>query len=183
MGYYADKTGQRSLFTFGCYGAIIIGFIIAVAPPSFIPGLTYAGCFIAACGIYPGVSIPRVNHVTMQTTNIDISAIPGLLALSSTNWAPNAKRAVGLAIQMGFGTMGGAAASNFYRSEDAPRYRLGHILVLVFAVIGLCTTLAFYLICRVINAKRDADADRVYQFTSEELADLGDQAPSFRYKI
>ncbi|KAJ6157526.1 hypothetical protein N7470_005118 [Penicillium chermesinum] len=90
VGYYSDITGQRSLFTFGCYTAVIVGFIMAVAPSEFMPGLTYAGCFIAACGIYP--------------------AIPGLLALSSNNWAPNTKRAVGLAIQMGFGSMGGAAA-------------------------------------------------------------------------
>ncbi|KAJ5090778.1 hypothetical protein N7532_009462 [Penicillium argentinense] len=163
VGYFADKTGQRSLFTVGCYGAIVVGYIIAVAPPSFMPGLTYAGCFIAACGIYP--------------------AIPGLLALSSNNWAPNAKRAVGMAIQMGFGTMGGAAASNFYRTEDAPRYRLGHILVLVFAGIGLLTMISYYLICKRLNAKRDAEADNVYQYTTEQLIDLGDKAPSFRYKL
>lgn len=54
VGYYADKTGQRSLFTVLCYCAIVVGYIIAVAPPKFMPGLTYAGCFIAACGIYPG---------------------------------------------------------------------------------------------------------------------------------
>lgn len=54
VGYLADKTGQRSLCTVLCYGAIVVGYIIAVAPPTFMPGLTYAGCFIAACGIYPG---------------------------------------------------------------------------------------------------------------------------------
>jgi hypothetical protein len=32
----------------------MVGYLIAVAPAKFIPGLTYAGCFIAACGIYPG---------------------------------------------------------------------------------------------------------------------------------
>ncbi|KAJ5980376.1 hypothetical protein N7481_007674 [Penicillium waksmanii] len=163
VGYLADKTGQRSLFTVLCYGAIVVGYIIAVAPPTFMPGLTYAGCFVAACGIYP--------------------AIPGLLALSSNNWAPNAKRAIGMAIQMGFGTMGGAAASNFYRAEDAPRYRLGHILVLVFAAIGLATMVLYYLICRRLNTKREAGADSVYQYTAEQLVELGDKAPSFRYKL
>ncbi|OGE50220.1 hypothetical protein PENARI_c018G00842 [Penicillium arizonense] len=73
VGYYSDKTGQRSFFTFACYTAVFVGFLIAVAPARFIPGLTYAGCFIAACGMYP--------------------AIPGLLTLSSNNWAPDAKRA------------------------------------------------------------------------------------------
>ncbi|KAJ5266833.1 hypothetical protein N7478_009641 [Penicillium angulare] len=108
VGYFSDRFGQRSLFSLGCYMAVFVGFLIAVAPSKFIPGLTYAGTFIAA------------------------SAIPGLLALSSNNYAPATKRAVGMAIQIGFGTLGGAAASNFYRAQDAPRYRLGHGLVLGF---------------------------------------------------
>lgn len=147
-----------------------------------MPGLTYAGCFIAACGIYPGNS-KFAAQLTLISRLTDVVAIPGLLALSSNNWAPNAKRAVGMAIQMGFGTMGGAAASNFYRSEDAPRYRLGHILVLVFAAIGLATMVSYYLIGRRLNAKRDANADSVYQYTTEQLVDLGDRAPSFRYNL
>ena len=88
-----------------------------------------------------------------------------------------------MAIQMGFGTMGGAAASNFYRDTDAPRYRLGHTLVLVFAALGLLTTVMYYIICRRINSRRDSAADSVYGYTAEELIDLGDKAPSFRYKL
>ncbi|KAL4931365.1 major facilitator superfamily domain-containing protein [Aspergillus undulatus] len=165
VGYLADKVGQRSLFTVGCYVAVFIGYIIAVAPSTFTPGLVYAGCFIAACGIYP--------------------AIPGLLALSSNNWAPNAKRAVGMAIQMGFGTMGGAAASNFYRAEDSPRYRLGHSLVLAFAALGLVASLVYYAICRVLNARREAvsGSGLGQRYSEAESANLGDKAPAFRYML
>ncbi|KAJ5692979.1 hypothetical protein N7462_002402, partial [Penicillium macrosclerotiorum] len=163
VGYVSDKTGRRSFITFICYCAVMVGYLIAVAPAKFIPALTYAGCFIAACGIYP--------------------AIPGLLVLSSNNWAPNGKRAVGMAIQMGFGTMGGAAASNFYRSSDAPRYRLGHILVLVFTVLGLISMSLYYIVSAKVNARRDAEADRASRYTDEELLDMGDKAPNFRYKL
>ncbi|KAL4860981.1 hypothetical protein BDV12DRAFT_82864 [Aspergillus spectabilis] len=162
VGYYADKTAQRSLFTIACYITILIGYIIAVAPPRFIPGLVYAGCFIAACGMYP--------------------AIPGLLALSSNNWAPDAKRAVGIAIQIGFGTMGGAAASNFYRSTDSPRYRLGHSLVLTFTGLGLFAIVVYYIICKRLNAKRDA-AEGPENVDSGDWADMGDKAPNFRYRV
>jgi MFS family permease len=62
VGYFADLTGQRGLFTAGCYITIFVGYIIAVAPPRFIPGLTYASCFIAACGIYPGKPGPTTEH-------------------------------------------------------------------------------------------------------------------------
>lgn len=88
-----------------------------------------------------------------------------------------------MAIQMGFGTMGGAAASNFYRGTDAPRYRLGHALVLIFAGLGLAIMVLYYFICRRVNAKREGEADSVYQYTSDQLVDMGDKAPSFRYKL
>lgn len=54
VGYFSDRLAQRSLFSLGCYVAVFVGFLIAVAPADFIPGLTYAGTFIAASGIYPG---------------------------------------------------------------------------------------------------------------------------------
>ncbi|KAL4779889.1 major facilitator superfamily domain-containing protein [Aspergillus varians] len=163
VGYFADKTGQRTLFTVACSIAVLVGYVIAVAPSKFIPGLIYAGCFIAACGMYP--------------------AIPGLLALSSNNWAPDAKRAVGMAIQMGFGTMGGAAASNFYRSKDAPRYRLGHLLVLGFVALGLAAVVLYYAICRVLNSKRESASSGGHSYTDEEVVDMGDKAPNFRYRF
>ncbi|KAH8901167.1 putative MFS nicotinic acid transporter Tna1 [Thozetella sp. PMI_491] len=161
VGYLADKTGRRGFFVLICYSAIFLGFLLAVAPSNFIPGLTYAGCFIAACGIYPG--------------------IPGLLALSSNNYAPHSKRAVGMAIQIGFGTMGGAAAANFYFAKDAPRYRLGHSLVLAFVALGLLTTVLYYVLCRRINSRRDRNPEAAQQYSQQELIDLGDRAPTFRY--
>ncbi|KAL2829623.1 major facilitator superfamily domain-containing protein [Aspergillus pseudoustus] len=163
VGYFADKTAKRSLFTIACYLIILIGYIIVVAPPRFIPGLIYAGCFIAACGMYP--------------------AIPGLLALASNNWAPDAKRAVGIAIQIGVGSMGGAAASNFYRSSDSPRYRLGHSLVLAFTALGLLSTVSYYVICKKLNARRDAAAPSEQSYTEAELLGMGDRAPTFRYRV
>ncbi|KAL4894758.1 major facilitator superfamily domain-containing protein [Aspergillus ambiguus] len=160
VGYFSDRTSQRSLFILASYMAVFVGYLIAVCPSRFIPGLTYAGCFIAASGIYP--------------------AIPGLLALSSNNYAPATKRAVGMAIQIGFGSLGGAAASNFYRDTDAPRYRLGHSLVLGFVSLGLLTVTLYYFLCRGVNAKRDREGDAR---NPSEVFDLGDKAPTFQYKL
>jgi hypothetical protein len=88
-----------------------------------------------------------------------------------------------MAIQIGFGTMGGAAAANFYKKTDAPRYRLGHSLVLTFASLGLLTVVGYYLLCRKINKKRDALGPESRIATEKELLELGDKAPSFRYKL
>lgn len=59
VGWYSDKTQRRSLFVMLSFAATFVGFLLAVAPSSFILGLTYAGCFIAACGIYPGKFMPN----------------------------------------------------------------------------------------------------------------------------
>lgn len=180
VGYFSDRLAQRSLFSLGCYVAVFVGFLIAVAPADFIPGLTYAGTFIAASGIYPGMNT-RILMV-LQIANMEFlsTAIPGLLALSSNNYAPATKRAVGMAIQIGFGTLGGAAASNFYRTQDAPRYRLGHGLVLGFVGLGLISTTSYYILCRITNSRRERACVDNYQ---EERFDLGDKAVTFRYNL
>jgi hypothetical protein len=115
--------------------------------------------------------------------NLNRAGIPGLLALSSNNYAPQAKRAMGMAIQIGFGSMGGAAASNFYFKTDAPRYRLGHSLALTFVGLGLITVTVYYLLCRRINSRRERDGHGDRTYTAEELVDLGDKSPDFRYKL
>ena len=41
------------------------------------------------------------------------------------------KRAVALALHIGFGNISGIIASNIYRTKDAPRYKLGRELHLL----------------------------------------------------
>lgn len=85
-----------------------------------------------------------------------------------------------MALQIGLGSLAGVAASNFYRKTDAPRYRLGHGLVLGFVSLGLITTALYYFLCRRINAKRDLET---IEADPEEVYELGDKAPTFRYKL
>jgi MFS family permease len=184
VGYFSDRLGQRSLFTLICYGFVFVGYLFAVAPKKFIPSLTYTGTFIAAAGIYPGKARgppgpKHHNHFPISDAFCYV-AIPGLLALSSNNYAPATKRAVGVALQIGLGTLAGAAASNFYRKNDAPRYRMGHSLVLGFVGLGLLSSTAYYLLCRRANAMRKRQS---VSLSPEEVCKLGDKAPSFQYKL
>ena len=105
----AAKRGQsRWPYVFVPMCLILVGFIIAISASAVggLPGLVYAGVFIATCGIYP--------------------AFPGNVTWISNNLAGSYKRAAGMAFQIGLGNLGGAMASNFYRSADAPKYLLGH---------------------------------------------------------
>jgi MFS family permease len=121
--YFSDKAAKagrsRSPYVFFPMCAILVGFVMAIAGSAAgnVPGVVYAGVFIATCGIYP--------------------AFPGNITWISNNLAGSYKRAAGIAFHIGIGNLGGAMASNFYRSVDAPKFLLGHGLEIMFCVIGM----------------------------------------------
>ena len=73
-------------------------------------------------------------------------------------------------------------ASNFYRSQDAPKYILGHGLEIGFVVAGMAACLALRVFYGIANAKREK-SDEAERLTDEQLADLGDKSPTFRYTL
>jgi len=126
-------------------------------------GVVYAGVFIATCGIYP--------------------AFPGNITWMSNNLAGSYKRAAGMAFHIGMGNLGGAMASNFYRGVDAPKFLLGHGLELMFCVIGLIAVVVLRLNYMRINKKRDSMHDDGSEYTDQQLSEMGDRAPTFRYQL
>jgi MFS family permease len=167
--YYSDKAAKagrsRSPYVFFPMCAILAGFVIAIAGSAAggVPGLVYAGVFIATCGIYP--------------------AFPGNITWMSNNLAGSYKRAAGMAFHIGAGNLGGAMASNFYRSRDGPKFLLGHGLELMFCVLGLIAVVVLRITYARINKKRDAMEDDGSEYTEEQLSDLGDRSPTFRYQL
>ena len=99
-GWAADKQGKRFPYIFGFTIMIGVGFILAIAGSAIgnLPGLVYAGVFIATCGVY--------------------SAFPGNVQWIASNMSGSYKRAAGMALHIGIGNFGGAMASNFYRTQD-----------------------------------------------------------------
>ncbi len=164
----SDKAAKRGAsrwpYVFFPMCAILVGFIMALAGSAHggAPGVVYAGVFIATCGIYP--------------------AFPGNITWISNNLAGSYKRAAGMAFQIGIGNLGGAMASNFYRSVDAPKYLLGHGLEIGFVTLGLCACIALRVNYGRINAKRERGGE-AEGLTDEQLADLGDKSPTFRYTL
>lgn len=78
-----------------------------------------------------------------------------------------------------------AAASNFYRARDSPRYLLGHGLEIGFISLGIVGLLVLVFNYRRINAKRERQlaAGEHNGYTPEELSDLGDRAITFKYTL
>jgi hypothetical protein len=76
-------------------------------------------------------------------------------------------------------------ASNFYRAEDAPHYRLGHGLELGFIGAGMLALVLLVVNYRRINRKREKQiAEGAHAgYTPEEMSALGDRALTFRYML
>jgi len=143
--------------------AILIGFIMAIAGSAGgVPGVVYAGVFLATCGLYP--------------------AFPGNVAWISNNLAGSYKRAAGMAFSTTFGNLAGAMASNFYRTQDAPKYLLGHGLEIMLVTFGLIAVLTLRFNYGRINKRRERE-EKSLAMTDAELSELGDRAPTFRYQL
>lgn len=166
QAYFSDRIGLRSPFLIFNYLCMAVGYTVCLAiDPEKRPGAIYGATYIIALGIYP--------------------AFPLVVIWFSNNLSGSFKRAVGMAFQIGIGNFGGAFASNFYRTQDLPRYKLGHALELGFILMGLAfmlATIAGYILSN--KQKRAAIASGAYDnMTLEELLEMGDKSPYFSYRL
>jgi hypothetical protein len=78
------------------------------------------------------------------------------VAWNGNNIGGATKRAVGIAMHVGFGNLGGVIAGFSFHSKDASRYFSGHGLLIGMVTMSLCLSafMHFYLIRE--NARRDA---------------------------
>ncbi|KKZ61720.1 hypothetical protein EMCG_03749 [[Emmonsia] crescens] len=161
--WLSDRQGQRSPLLFFHVLCIVVGYTIIIAASGRgLPGVVYFGTFVVVSGIYP--------------------ALPGIVTWLSNNLAGDYKRASGMAIQIGIGNFAGAMASNFYRTQDGPKYYLGHGLELGFAVFGLLAIIVLRLSYQRINKKREVQVVES-NYTPDELSKMGDRAPTFKYML
>ncbi|KAL2676433.1 hypothetical protein Neosp_010191 [[Neocosmospora] mangrovei] len=164
VAWLADRRKRRWPFIVFPYAISFCGLIglLSIPHPKF-PGLTYAFLFAVPAGIYPGV-------IT-------------LISWVSNNLAPSWKRAVGTALCVGLGNLGGIVGSNIFLVKESPKYYTGYGVS--FACIGLAIISALVLRTAYLaqNKKRDlmSEEDIRGKYTDDELLRLGDRSPLFRY--
>ncbi|KZV75076.1 MFS general substrate transporter [Peniophora sp. CONT] len=156
----SDRMKKRSPFILICLALLVVGFGINISnAPS---GVKYFGTFFCITGSY--------------------AAFPGIVAWLGNNLSGQYKRGIGMAVHIGIGNLSGAIASNVYRTQDAPRYIIGHGIMFMFVGIGLIATPLVVLNYIRINRNRDAIAAAGgIRRTDKELREMGDRAPDFRY--
>ncbi|KAL5514524.1 hypothetical protein ACEPAG_1840 [Sanghuangporus baumii] len=164
FAHFSDKVQKRSPFILLGLTMLVVGFSINIsAAPR---GVKYFGTFLCVAGSY--------------------APFPGVLVWLGNNLSGQYKRGVGMALQIGIGKFSGTIASNIYRTRDAPRYILGHGLVLMFIGIGfVCTPLVIATYLRINSCRREnmQQARGKADLSVEEIHELGDRAPDFKYTI
>lgn len=164
IGFIADRTQQRGLCNIICAPIGIAGFIMLIASQN--PQVKYAGLYLGALGIYP--------------------CIANTIVWSSNNAEGVFKRGVIMGVVIGWGNLNGVVSSNIYLARDKPKYYVGHGVVLAYMTVFLLggSLVTRYLLARE-NKKRDnGERDNIaVGLTEQEVKDLGDWRPDFRYTL
>jgi MFS family permease len=163
-GFVADRHRQRGIYMIGFCCVALAGFILLMATMN--DKAKYLACFLITSGIYPNV--------------------PQGVAWNANNIGGSVKRGVGIAMHVGFGNLGGAIAGFIYRSQDSPRYLVGHGTLVGTITMSLCLSLFMTWWLRRENRRRDLAHRNPSHYSLEEKraeSDKGDHATFFRYTV
>lgn len=167
VSIYADEYKTRWPFIVGPYCVTAIGMIGLLAiPHPKLPGLTYAFLFCVPAGTYP----PLI----------------GLVSWFGNNLAPSWKRAVGMALLICMGNLGGAVGSNIYLEKQRPHYYLGFGFGLGISLAAIGATVVLKFEYERLNREKEAmgtEEEIRARFSEEDLLKMGDRSPLFRYVV
>ncbi|KAH7176985.1 major facilitator superfamily domain-containing protein [Dactylonectria macrodidyma] len=161
--FLSDRMQKRGLFCV-VFGTIsVVGYGVLLSDSS--AGVHYFGCFMVAAGLYVVVGLP--------------------LAWLPNNTPRYGKRTTANGMQLTTGNASGIMAPFIYLSAEGPRYIKGNAvsLCMVAMAVGIYGFMVFWFSRE--NKKRDEGVGRATHedMTDDELAELGDESPHFRYTI
>ncbi|KAJ5332394.1 uncharacterized protein N7506_006177 [Penicillium brevicompactum] len=148
---------------------------------------TITGCIIATIGY---VLLLCQSSVPVGARYFALYAITGggymtqpiLMGWLSNNMAGHYKQSIASAMQIGFGNCGGLVASNVFFDSEAPTYVTGFGVSLGMVwICGVACVVFFAYLHRENRNREQGKRDHRYQWAQEELENLGDDHPSFRF--
>lgn len=170
FAFWSDYVRERSVFIIAGFLIAAFGFIGQLAiPHTRLEGVTYFFLFPIAIGLY--------------------SPYVCIVCLVANNLAPSSKRAVGMALLVTVGNLGGICGSNIFLSKQAPKYPVGFGVCLGVLVCSITATVVMRYCLKRENRRRDelmassSPEEIRARYTEEELLNLGDRSPFFRYTL
>lgn len=164
----SDKAACRSAFVICCFKLILCGLAVVVplsSKPEDHKTLIMVGLCLATAGVLP-------------------------LAPTGGSWVSNnirsaRRRAIGLAFTMALGSVGGMTGSFLYVESEAPVFTTGYLSSSVLGTFGFLTAVGLLAFFLHQNHKRaqQSEAQTREKYTEQELLDLGEESPLFRYTL
>ncbi|KAG5995482.1 hypothetical protein E4U43_003019 [Claviceps pusilla] len=131
-GFAADRHEQRGIYIIAFCIVGMIGFLMLGITESFV--VEYMAVFFIAIGTF--------------------SIVPQDVAWNANNIGGSTKRAVGIAMHIGFGDLGGAVAGFIIEKDDARRFISGHGILLCMMTVSCVLTVIMTWYCRKENRAR-----------------------------
>lgn len=165
---FSDRYYWRMPFVVIPFTCVSIGFSIMLGLRGNFEqqiGASYFACVIACIGIYP--------------------AMPAATSWAANNLAPASRRAVGLALNIAVGNIGGIMGSYMFYDSDAPKYSTGFGLSLAFGLSGLLMAFIAEAAFKWGNKKKEAmsESEVRAKYTQDQLLKMGDKSPLFKYTL
>ncbi|KAF0474614.1 MFS nicotinic acid transporter Tna1 [Gigaspora margarita] len=155
--FQAFKDLKVYIFMF-MYFSAIVGYSILVSENSSI-ALKYSGACIVGLGTF--------------------ACVPNLLAWTLNNLSGDLKRAVGCAMAISWGNLGGIVSAQLYRPNDAPTFKFGHSIAISLLIVAVILSIIQYYHLKRMNEYKLKDPIRFFKGINEEDAKhLGDMHPS-----
>lgn len=163
VAWLSDRTQLRALYAiiFACVIVVGYGILISDSPS----GVHYFGALLIASGLYVIVGLP--------------------LALLPTNLPRYGKRTYASGMQLTCGNVSGVMAPFLYKNFEAPRYVRGNAVTLsLVGFSGLLYAFLWFWYTR-LNKRRASglEDDKIAGMSEEEIEEMGDRNPRFRYNV
>ena len=103
----------------------------------------------------------------------------------SNNMGNAGRRAIAIAFVMGLGSIGGLTGSFIYIEKEKPTYETAYSISLSLAVMAILVIGGLTLSYHLDNKKRDRVSSETVRstYSEEELREMGDKSPLFRYTL
>ena len=126
--------------------------------------MSYLGTIFAASGIYPAVAL--------------------ILSWPASNVSGQTKRAVSNALQISVGNLGAVIGTQIYRTENSPRYYVGHEVAMAYLFLNGIVVSTLWFILKRENAKRDRVVEERAQRGEPEISGdfVGDEDLRWRFQ-
>ncbi|KAI1420019.1 major facilitator superfamily domain-containing protein [Xylaria sp. FL1777] len=159
----SERLGKRAMFIGGSaiFAAIGYSVLLGNTDPVARPGVSYVAVFFAAGGIYPATAL--------------------VLSWPTINVSGQTKRATATAMQISIGNVGAVVGTQLYRTNDGPRFILGHSFALGYLLANAVVVMLLAIVLRKENKQRALIAEELKEIG--EVPDWrGDADPRWRYE-